>query len=106
MSTEALDPKEIGRARLAERRLRARRLRRTAVSIAVALFVAVWGLIFVTLITGNDPVLSAKARTAATAGSAGDSSSSSAGSPVTSVTSGSGSSSSAAGVSSVTTQQS
>ena len=111
MPTGAVDAKAAGRAKLAERRLRTRRLRRNVIAIAATLFVAVWGVIFVRLVTGHDPVLSAKAQTvAATSGSSSSTTSSgSTGSTSGATSSGSGdtsSGSSSSGLSSVTTQQS
>jgi len=75
---------------------------------AVTLFVAVWGVIFTTLLTGHDPVLAAKAQTSVTAASSGPttaSSGSSAGASSGSSSSASTSSSSP-NISSVTTRQS
>jgi cytoskeletal protein RodZ len=114
MSTRAVDPKALASAKLMERRRHLRRLRRTVVTIAVALFVALWGVIFLRLLTGHDPVLSASAKSSAvttssnTATSGGGSSSTSSGS-TSNGTSSSGTSSSGAtssGTSSVTTRAS
>ena len=92
-----------------ERRQHVRKLRRTVVAIAVALFVTLWGVIFTGLVTGHDPVLTASAKSAAvatssnTASSGTGSSSTSSGSGTTG-TSSSGTSSS--GTTSVTTRAS
>jgi hypothetical protein len=108
MPTESRDPKALARIKLAERRLRIRKLRRNVIAVSVTVFVAVWGVIFVTLASGNDPVLSAKAQsatTATTSGSTSGSTSTGSGSGSSATTS-SGSGSGSSGVSSVTTQQS
>ncbi len=109
MSTSAVDPKALASAKLRERHIHVRKLRRTVVAIAVALFVTLWGVIFVRLITGHDPVLAAKAQVVATTGStsstAGSTSSTSSGSGSTnSGTTSSGTTRS--GTTSVTTRQS
>ncbi len=109
MSTEAVDPKALASAKLQERRRHVRRLRRTVVAIAVVLFVTLWGVIFVRLVTGHDPVLTANAKSAAvtsssnTASTGTGSSSTSSGSGTTGTTS-SGTASS--GTTSVTTRSS
>jgi hypothetical protein len=103
----------LGRERLDARRARIHRIRVRAVGIGVALFVALWGLIFVQLVSGHDPVLAANAKAsgsssssgsaATTTGSSGSSGSSA--SNLGSASSSSGSSTSS-GLSSLTTQQS
>ena len=45
--------------RLAAKRARVRRIRRAAVALTVALFIATWSVIFATLASGHDPGLSA-----------------------------------------------
>src|ERR1700693_202392 len=69
MSTAAVDPKTLARAKLAERRRRVHKLRRTVIATAVVLFVTLWAVIFMRLVTGHDPVLAAKAQAVATTGS-------------------------------------
>src|SRR5579871_5550438 len=51
---------------LAARRRRVRRLRKQMTALAVTLFIALWGVIFYQLVSGHDPVLSAKASTSTT----------------------------------------
>jgi cytoskeletal protein RodZ len=48
---------------LAARRRRVTRLRKQVTALAIALFIALWGVIFYQLVSGHDPVLSAKAST-------------------------------------------
>lgn len=57
MPTTAPDPRALGRQRLAALRRRARRIRLTVTSLAVALFLAAFAGISVQLATGHDPVL-------------------------------------------------
>jgi hypothetical protein len=57
---------------LAPRRARIRRIRRSVVALAVALFVAAWSIIFVQLASGHDPALT---RSSKAAGASGTSSS-------------------------------
>ncbi len=79
--------------------MRVRRIRARVIGGSVALFLAVWMLITVVLVTGHDPALARKTVTqAATTATTGSSNSSGA----TSSATGSGSS----GVSSVTSSQS
>lgn len=104
----------IGRERLRARRARIHRIRVRMVGIGVAVFVALWGVIFVQLVTGHDPVLAAQTKTAAASSgsanssgsvsSSGGTSSGSSGGSSGSVSSSSGSSGS--GLSALTTQQS
>jgi hypothetical protein len=54
--------------RLAARRARVRRIRRSAVALTVALFIATWSVIFATLASGHDPALSATSSGSAKAG--------------------------------------
>jgi hypothetical protein len=70
-----LPPKALARVRLDSRRRRARTIRRTVVTSAVAAFIAAWGLIYGQLVTGKDPVLKASATHAAKQSSATTSSS-------------------------------
>lgn len=108
MSTQAVDPNALARVKLTQRREHVRRLRRTVVAIAVALFVALWGVIFVRLVTGHDPVLTASAKSGAVStGSSGTSSGSASGTGSSSTSSGSsGSGTSSSGTTSVTTSAS
>ncbi len=75
-----------------ERRARRRQIRGRVVGYSVALFMVVWSVIAVVLITGHDPALSRKATTSAalasSANTAGTSSGSSTGSAVTTRVSG------------------
>lgn len=72
------------------RRARVRRIRARVIGGSVALFLAVWMLITVVLVTGHDPALARKAQTqSATAATAGVSTSSSGGSSGITSTSGS-----------------
>jgi cytoskeletal protein RodZ len=60
MPTEiTLSPKERARARLSARRRRAHRIRRSVVAFAVAAFIAAWLGIYVQIVEGKDPALSA-----------------------------------------------
>jgi len=110
MATEAVDSKALARVKLMERRRHVRRLRRTVVVIAITLFVALWGVIFLRLVTGHDPVLTASAKKSAvtttsnTASSGAGSSSTATGSGTTGTTTSSTSGSGATAT--VTTQQS
>lgn len=70
---------------LAARRQRVTRLRKQVTALAVALFIALWGVIFYQLVSGHDPVLSAKASTTSLTASASNSTSS----PITTSSSGS-----------------
>ena len=100
--------------RLAERRRRARTIRKWVIGMGVAVFLAVWALIFANVVTGNDPALSKSTAAAASTQSSTSSGSSSSGSIGStssgSTDSGSGSSSSgqssSSSPSSVTTSQS
>jgi hypothetical protein len=86
-----MTPQQIRQARTARIRL----IRRRIAAGAVTLFIAVWALIAVVLVTGHDPALAGKTATASTttAGSSGTSSGTTAGT-------------SSSAVSSVTTSQS
>jgi len=100
MATQAIDPKALARVKLMERRRHVRRLRLRVVATAVVVFVALWGVIFVRLVTGHDPALTASAKSAAvTSSGTGASSGSSTGS-------GSTTSSANSGTTSVTTRSS
>jgi len=71
------------------RRARVRRIRARVIGGSVALFLAVWMLITVVLVTGHDPALARKAQTqSATAATTGVSTSSSGGSSGITSTSG------------------
>jgi hypothetical protein len=59
--------KEDGLRLREARRARVRRLRARVVGGSVALFIAVWLLITVVLVTGHDPALAAKTQTVTTA---------------------------------------
>jgi hypothetical protein len=90
-----------------ERRARVRRIRARVIGASVALFLAVWMLITVVLVTGHDPALGRAAVTqsatrSATPAATTSSSTSSTSSGATSTSTGSGSS----GVSAVTSSQS
>ncbi|HEY1716174.1 MAG TPA: hypothetical protein VGG07_24975 [Solirubrobacteraceae bacterium] len=98
-----------------KRRARVRRIRARVIGGSIALFLAVWMLITVVLVTGHDPALARKTAThAATPATTTSSSSSSTGSGATSSSTGSTSSgatssstgSGSGGVSSVTSSQS
>lgn len=52
--------------RLAAQRRRAGLLRGRVVAISLVCFAALWGIVFVQMATGNDPVLSAKEKAVAT----------------------------------------
>ena len=98
----AIPPKALAAAKLRQRRLHVRKLRRTVVAIAVALLVALWAVIFLQLVMGYDPVLAAKAQAATSTGST--SSGVSASSDSSSSSSSSGSAGSGATTSVVTRQ--
>lgn len=55
------------------RRARVRRIRGRVIGYSVALFVVLWSLIAVLLVTGHDPVLSRQAVAATTSGTSGSS---------------------------------
>jgi hypothetical protein len=105
VTTEAIAPKALAAAKLRERRLHVRKLRRSVVAIAVALLLALWAVVFLQLVTGHDPVLVAKAQ----ATSAGSTSSGAGTTSVTASTTASSSGSGSlggAGTTSVVTRQS
>jgi cytoskeletal protein RodZ len=88
---------------------RTRLIRRRVIAVALALFVAVWLLIAITLASGHDPALAKSTRQLASSSSATTTSSQSTSSPAASTSSGSPSSSSSAAASApspVTTSQS
>jgi hypothetical protein len=64
--TDRLTARELGRARLEARGRRIRRLRRRVTAVAVALFVAIFGVMTEQLVTGHDPALAKSAATTAT----------------------------------------
>jgi cytoskeletal protein RodZ len=99
MTTAAIAPKALAAAKLRERRLHIRKLRRTVVAIAIALLLAMWAVIFLQLVTGHDPVLVAKAQAATSSGST-SSGSTSTGSTSTGASAASGSSSTSSSTSS------
>jgi cytoskeletal protein RodZ len=93
--------------RLAAKRARVRRIRRSAVALTVALFIATWSVIFATLASGHDPALSASSSGSAKAGAKKSVAASSSGSyPSSSSTGSSESDSSSASAPSVSTHQS
>lgn len=118
--TDSPDPRTPGALIRTARRARVRAIRRRVVGGATVLFVALWMLIAVTLISGHDPALAKRSTSSNTSGgsgtiatltssgsstSSGDTSSStSSGDTGSSSSSASGSSSS--GLGSVTTSQS
>ncbi|HEY2054756.1 MAG TPA: hypothetical protein VGH14_12555 [Solirubrobacterales bacterium] len=57
--------------RLSAQRRRAGLLRGRVVAISLICFALLWGIVFVQMATGNDPVLSAKEKTGRTTASAG-----------------------------------
>jgi hypothetical protein len=108
-----------GQALRSARVARARSIRRRVISSAVALFVAVWLMIAIVLVSGHDPALARKASTASSAttvastptattssGSTGSTGSTDVQSSGSSSSSSSSGSSANSGVSSVTTSQS
>jgi hypothetical protein len=102
----AVSPKALGAAKLRERRLHVRKLRRTVVAVAVGLLLALWAVLFLQLVTGHDPVLVAKAQAATGTGSTSSALSASSGGSSTSSTGSSGSGSSGVATTSVVTRQS
>ena len=64
------DAKAIVRQRLAARRQRIRRVRRTVAACALSIFAALWTVLYIQLASGHDPALSAKAAPVATLASA------------------------------------
>ncbi|HTU95694.1 MAG TPA: hypothetical protein VMF14_07620 [Solirubrobacteraceae bacterium] len=93
--------KQDGLRLRAQRRARVRRIRARVIGGSIALFLAVWMLITVVLVTGHDPALARKTSTQ-TATPATTTATSSVSSGATSSSTGSGSS----GVSGVTSSQS
>lgn len=85
----------------AARAVRLRRIRARVIAGSVALFLIVWGVIGVTLITGNDPALARKAvvRPASTSASSGAGSTAQTGSTASSGAAGPASSTGAGGFS-------
>jgi hypothetical protein len=101
----------LASARLDARRRRIRRIRTTAIAIAIGLFLALWAVIFTQLVTGHDPALAASSARTATTSAATASTSGTAQTSSGSTASGSGSTGSASGstagaTSPVTTSQS
>jgi hypothetical protein len=94
--TTAPDPRAPGASIRSARQARVRMIRRRVVGGAVALFVAVWLLLAVTLISGHDPALAKRGPSSSSSGS---------GTTATLTTAGDGTSSSS-GLSAVTTSQS
>lgn len=74
----------------AKRRQRVTRIRRQVIALAVAAFLALWGVIFVQLVSGHDPALAAKASTPAVVSTTSST-------PATITTSSSGSSTTSSG---------
>lgn len=70
--------KALARARLRGRRERARSIRRRVIAFSLAAFIAAWLVIFVQLVEGKDPALSASTKHVASTSSAGTTSSGSA----------------------------
>jgi cytoskeletal protein RodZ len=99
------DPRRVAGERLRVRRRRVTMIRRRVLITALVLFVAIWGVIFLQLISGHDPALSKKAATAGTSSASGATSVSatSGGSGASTSSSNSGSS---GGTSALTTSQS
>jgi cytoskeletal protein RodZ len=62
-----MDARKLVRVRLAAKRRRARRIRRTVVAFSVVIFVALFSTIYVQLASGHDPALSASSKTVAAA---------------------------------------
>jgi len=57
---EKLERKREARQRLHAQRQRVGRLRGRAVAVSLIAFVVLWGVVFVQMATGNDPVLGAR----------------------------------------------
>jgi hypothetical protein len=102
--------KEDGLKLREARRARVRRIRARVIGGSVALFLAMWMLITVVLVTGHDPALARKtvtqAATAATTTGATSSTSSGATSPTSSGATSSSTGQGSSGVSGVTSSQS
>ncbi len=94
--TTTPDPRAPGASIRSARLARVRMIRRSVVGGAVALFVAVWMLLAVTLISGHDPALAKRSTGGSTSGSG----------TTATLTSSGDSTSSSAGLSAVTTSQS
>jgi len=62
---DRLEAKGLARARLRARRRRVRKIRRRTLHGSLALFAAVWAVVFGQLVSGNDPALSSVPRPAA-----------------------------------------
>jgi hypothetical protein len=109
--TDSPDPRAPGARVRAARRARVRTIRRRVMGGAVVLFVAVWMLIAVTLISGHDPALAKRSTSSKASGGSGTtaplpSSGSSTSGGDTGSSSSSGTASSSSGLGSVTTSQS
>jgi hypothetical protein len=52
-----MTPKDLARAKLAARRRRTSRIRNAVTAIAMAMFIAVFSVIYVQMASGNDPAL-------------------------------------------------
>jgi cytoskeletal protein RodZ len=87
------DVQAIAAERLRSRRGRVRRIRKRVIATALVTFTLLWAVIFVQLVSGNDPALSKKTTVAASSTSTGTSS----GSGTTSSSSGSGSGTTSSG---------
>ncbi len=94
--------KRIAAERMAERQRRTTRIRKRVLAASASTFALAWGVIFVQLVSGNDPALAHKATTATSTASATPASSSSSSGTASSASS----SSSSANTSPVTTSQS
>lgn len=55
---DRLEAKGLARAKVRAKRRRARSIRRRTVRSSLALFAVVWTIVFVQLVSGNDPALS------------------------------------------------
>lgn len=104
--TNAADPRPPGASIRLARLARVRMIRRRVVGGAVALFVAVWLLLAVTLISGHDPALAKGSTSGSSDGSGTTSTLTAPASTGDSGSSSSSSSSSSSGLSAVTTSQS
>jgi negative regulator of sigma E activity len=62
-----MDARKLVRVRLAAKRRRAWRIRRTVTAFTVAIFVALFATIYVQLASGHDPALSTSSKTVVTA---------------------------------------
>jgi outer membrane biosynthesis protein TonB len=56
--TDRLEAKGLARAKIRAKRLRVQTIRRRTIRGSLALFAAVWAIVFAQLVSGNDPALS------------------------------------------------